>query len=180
MFPYLVGALAYALLPAAVGLAVVAIWRGRRPSAGFALAVLVGFFILFLGLHPFPARATLDCSGGGVAPLLEPFGFLDGFARLWRIDAPASVWLRDMSVLSSVMNFLFFALFGALVAGQTARSGVALLCAAGLSGLIELAQITALFGVYPCPYRHFEIDDLILNIAGGMTGFGLWCILRRQ
>lgn len=175
---YLAGALAYATLPAAAILAVVTLWRGRLPPAGLASLVLFTLFILFLGLHPFPDRATLDCSDGGTAPLLTPFGFLHGFARLWQAGASPSVWLHDLSVTSAVMNFVFFAVLGGLLAGQTARPGLALLFVAGLSGLMETAQITALFGLYPCPYRHFEIDDLILNISGGMIGFGLVRALR--
>lgn len=177
---YLAGALAYAALPAGAILAVVAVRRGHRPSVGLALLVLFALFILFLGLHPFPERATLDCSDGGVTPLLTPFGFVQGFARLWQAGAPPSVWLHDLSVTSTVMNFVFFAMLGGLLAGQTARPGLALLFVAGLSGLIETAQITALFGIYPCPYRHFEIDDLILNISGGMVGFGLVRAMRGQ
>jgi glycopeptide antibiotics resistance protein len=175
---YMAGALAYALLPAGVILSVVAVRRGRRPSADLAFAVLLALFILFLGLHPFPDWTTLDCSDGGVAPLLTPFGFIEGFVQLWRAGASPSVWLHDLSVMSPVMNFVFFALLGGLLARQTSRPGLTLLFVAGLSGLIEIAQISALFGIYPCPYRHFEIDDLILNISGGMAGFGLVRMVR--
>lgn len=35
----------------------------------------------------------------------------------------------------------------------------------------ELTQLSGLYGVYRYPYRFFEIDDLICNTLGGMTGY---------
>ena len=35
----------------------------------------------------------------------------------------------------------------------------------------ELTQLTGLYGIYPRPYRLFDIDDLILNSLGTMIGF---------
>ena len=35
----------------------------------------------------------------------------------------------------------------------------------------ELTQLSGLYGIYPRPYRLFDIDDLILNTVGGLTGF---------
>ena len=35
----------------------------------------------------------------------------------------------------------------------------------------ELTQLSGLYGIYRYPYRFFEIDDLICNTLGGMTGY---------
>jgi uncharacterized RDD family membrane protein YckC len=35
----------------------------------------------------------------------------------------------------------------------------------------ELTQLSGLYGIYPYPYRFFEVDDLICNTLGGMIGF---------
>jgi glycopeptide antibiotics resistance protein len=40
-----------------------------------------------------------------------------------------------------------------------------------LSLFYEISQITALFGLYPRPYRLFDVDDLITNVIGGLMGF---------
>ena len=40
-----------------------------------------------------------------------------------------------------------------------------------LSLFFEITQFTGLYGIYPRPYRLFDIDDLILNSAGGMLGY---------
>ncbi len=51
----------------------------------------------------------------------------------------------------------------------------------GLSLAFELTQLTALWGLYPMPYRSFDVDDLIANTAGApWAGCWLrrWCCFR--
>ena len=43
----------------------------------------------------------------------------------------------------------------------------------GLSLTVELTQLTGLWGLYPCPYRQFDVDDLILNTTGVALGFAV-------
>lgn len=40
-----------------------------------------------------------------------------------------------------------------------------------LSLFFELTQLSGLYGIYPRPYRLFDVDDLILNTLGTMIGF---------
>src|SRR5699024_12660 len=35
----------------------------------------------------------------------------------------------------------------------------------------EITQITGIYGIYNCPYRIFDVDDLILNSTGALLGF---------
>jgi glycopeptide antibiotics resistance protein len=39
-----------------------------------------------------------------------------------------------------------------------------------LSLIIESAQLTGLFFIYPGSYRLFDVDDLITNTLGGFLG----------
>ena len=39
-----------------------------------------------------------------------------------------------------------------------------------LSLFFELTQLTGLYGIYPRPYRLFDVDDLILNTTGALIG----------
>lgn len=39
--------------------------------------------------------------------------------------------------------------------------------------LVETAQLTGLFGVYPFAYRTFDVDDILWNTLGGVIGWGL-------
>jgi glycopeptide antibiotics resistance protein len=43
---------------------------------------------------------------------------------------------------------------------------------------VELTQLTGIWGLYPCPYRQFDVDDLILNTTGVVIGFALARVLR--
>ena len=40
-----------------------------------------------------------------------------------------------------------------------------------LSLFFELTQLTGLYGIYPRPYRLFDVDDLVLNTLGTMIGY---------
>lgn len=40
-----------------------------------------------------------------------------------------------------------------------------------LSLFFEISQLSGLFGIYPGPYRLFDVDDLMLNTFGGYLGF---------
>lgn len=40
-----------------------------------------------------------------------------------------------------------------------------------VSLFFEITQITGLYGIYNCPYRLFDVDDLILNTLGAVIGF---------
>lgn len=46
-----------------------------------------------------------------------------------------------------------------------------LLIGFSVSLFFETTQITALYGIYTCPYRLFNVDDLILNTFGAVIGF---------
>lgn len=40
-----------------------------------------------------------------------------------------------------------------------------------LSLFFELTQLSGLYGVYPRPYRLFDVDDLLINTLGGFVGY---------
>ncbi len=40
-----------------------------------------------------------------------------------------------------------------------------------LSLFFELTQLSALYGIYPSPYRIFDINDLMFNTFGGLLGY---------
>ena len=39
-----------------------------------------------------------------------------------------------------------------------------------LSLFFELTQLSGLYGIYPRPYRLFDVDDLMINTLGGLIG----------
>ena len=42
-----------------------------------------------------------------------------------------------------------------------------------LSLFFELTQLTGLYGIYPRPYRLFDVDDLFINTLGGLIGHAI-------
>lgn len=49
-----------------------------------------------------------------------------------------------------------------------------------LSLFFELTQLSALYGIYPAPYRIFDINDLMFNTIGGFIGYCIApCVTRR-
>ena len=178
LLSYLTGAASYALVTTAVllGLGRVAGWRPTPVRAWAQVGLVLSVaFVVFLGLSPFPAPEAVVCK----APILQPFHFLDGYGEYWRRGVPLGSWLRSNAITTPVANFLFFAVVGGLLATQTRRASVALMLGAGVSGAIELSQLSGLYGIYPCAYRTFETDDLILNTAGVLAGFLASHRLRR-
>lgn len=43
----------------------------------------------------------------------------------------------------------------------------------GLTLFFELTQLSALYGLYPRPYRLFDVDDILLNTIGSIIGFAM-------
>jgi glycopeptide antibiotics resistance protein len=130
------------------------------------------FFVL-LTQHPFPDPATLDCPVRYTDPQLIPFDFLQRLAKRWSRAASTMSWLRGPWLLAPLMNLLLCAAIGALLVRHRLHSRTAVLLGFGLSLTVELTQLTGIWGLYPCPYRHFDIDDLILNTAGVALGVAL-------
>ena len=143
-------------------------WAVRAGPAVFLTA-----FFLALTHHPFPDSGTLDCAAGGEPPLFLPFQFVRAGLDLWRRGAGAGAWFLDLGVSSAVMNLVICAAIGAALVPLFRRRATMFLFAAGLTGLVELSQLTGLFGLYDCPYRQFDVDDLILNVLGIALGWGI-------
>lgn len=176
------------LLPS-LGIAVtlaLTVWALLRHPLGLdgrqLLTLTLALFFLTLTQYPLPDPATLDCTDGGVAPILRPFETLAHVQRMvvWNRNDPDAVtwatWIGSKVLQAAAMNLVLCAAIGAaMVRHLQARRprlvafGVAVLLSCGA----ELAQLTGLFGLYPCAWRTFEVDDLILNIGGLMAGFTL-------
>ena len=91
----------------------------------------------------------------------NPLGFLDDLAK----DGVRA--LPDM-----VANVAFFVPLG-FIAGRLLRWRFAptLALGFGASLLIETAQLTGLFGLYPYAYRMFDVLDLFCNTMGAAFGW---------
>lgn len=77
-----------------------------------------------------------------------------------------------------VLNVLLFMPLGYFLRVLWGR-GVIVSTATGLavSAMIETTQITGVWGIYPCPYRLFDVDDLLANTSRAFLGAVLISLL---
>lgn len=97
----------------------------------------------------------------GVMANFDPFAFLGDIAK--------DGWKAVFQLLFNVVLFLPLG----FIAGRFMRMELipTLLLSLALSALIEIAQFTGLFGIYPYAYRCCDVDDLITNVLGGVSGW---------
>lgn len=128
-------------------------------------------FFLALAFHPLPDVAALArlCPLPGAEPNLVPLGFVRDTLQAWRDRTDLEGFLRHNPLYSAGMNFALCVLIGRL--WRPARPGWTVLGGGfALSLAIELTQLSGFWGLYPCAYRKFDVDDLLLNTLGVALG----------
>ena len=155
-------------------------WLRTLAVYSFVFYLMCAYFLVLL---PLPADRTAFVPYAAV-PQLEPLHFLRAF--LAETDASLSdpsTWLdavRDPYVYEAFFNVLLLVPLGMYLRYYFRRTWWQTLligCAVTLS--FELSQLTGLWGLYEHPYRLFDVDDLLTNALGAMTGFWLTGPLMR-
>ena len=151
-----------------------------RPLRAFPFLSLTLTFV-FLTQHPFPAPETLSCPVRTATPQMQPFNFVKTLTMMSQWYSTPAHYLGNRLLAASAMNFVICVAIGmALVRHVTAWRWIALFGVL-LTLTIELTQLTGIWGLYPCAYRQFNVDDLLLNALGVITGAALVKIwLRRR
>ncbi|EMQ98566.1 VanZ family protein [Paeniglutamicibacter gangotriensis Lz1y] len=79
--------------------------------------------------------------------------------------------LRNPSVQQVAFNLILFMPLGFLLRAMFRREIVAAtLTGAAISLFIEVTQKTGVWGLFPCAYRLFDVDDLMVNTLGALIG----------
>lgn len=79
--------------------------------------------------------------------------------------------LRNPAVQQVVLNIALFLPVGFLLRALGNRGVLfTTVTALATSLLIEMTQLTGIFGLYSCAYRLFDVDDLLANTLGGLLG----------
>jgi glycopeptide antibiotics resistance protein len=130
-------------------------------------------FFVFLTQHPFPDPQTLVCPVPLTDPQWQPFHFAKRIQTLMQAGAGPLQFLTNKGLAATAMNFLICFAIGAALARHAPSMRHAMLFAAALTLGVELTQMTGFWGVYPCAYRQFDVDDLMLNFAGVVMGTAL-------
>ncbi|MGI5130336.1 VanZ family protein [Pseudonocardia sp. CA-107938] len=148
----------------------------RRGELGWGRALLAaGALVYALALVayvllPLPTTDTV-CAAG---PQLRPFAFLGDVAK-YHVGNP----LRNPAIQQVLFNVAPFVPLGAFLCYLGRRSiVVATVAGFGVSLLVECTQLTGDWFLYPCPYRLFDVDDLIANTAGALLGAAAGPLLR--
>ncbi|GAA3027900.1 VanZ family protein [Microbacterium dextranolyticum] len=146
--------------------------RGGLTLGRFMLwaAALVYFWAIWTyTLLPLPDAENYVCAGVN----------LDVTAFVHDLGAARS--LTDVAVLQLALNVLLFVPLGFFLRVLGGRGIlVALGVGFGISLVIETTQLTGVWGVYPCAYRVFDVDDLLTNTVGAVLGSLLALIVPRR
>lgn len=136
--------------------------------------------VLFLVLLPLPdTRNTCALqSPDTVHYNLIPFNFvrdiMNSGSVVWSQPSTYVRLLTQSAFLQAAFNFLLLLPLGVYLRyffQQKRFWKKALGFGFALSLFIETTQITGIYGIYNCPYRIFDVDDLILNSTGALFGF---------
>lgn len=156
--------------------------RAGALSAGqFALwaAALVYFCAIWTyTLLPLPDPASIRCAGVN----LDLFAFVgDLRAAADRAGGSSRAFLSDVTVLQLALNVLLFLPLGFFLR-VLARRGLLAAFAVGLavSLVVELTQLTGVWGLYPCAYRVLDVDDLLTNTVGAVLGSIIALLVPRR
>lgn len=145
---------------------------GLRPALLAFGFLIYGFALVAYTLLPVPHVDDMWCAANAATshPQLDPLRLLDDIAREQRTPG-----LRGLPVNPAVQQVLFnvalFVPLGAYVRHYFRRGVVtAVLAGAAVSLLIEVTQFTGNWFLFPCPYRLFDVDDLLANSLGAAVG----------
>lgn len=145
-------------------------YRRRGRAGGWTTLVFYCFLFYLLAAFmqtviPLPADPSGYCATQSYAssPQLRPFYFVDVMSTRAQVSG---TWLNP-ATWSTALNLVLLAplsLFLRYLSGVRFLPAVAL--GFGVSLFFELTQLTGLWFIYPCAYRLFSVDDLILNTLG--------------
>lgn len=139
-------------------------------AAAFLLFLVCAWALVLL---PFPAESATYCANRTGKVSLVPFQWVaDAVAEAQREGTGLRALLTNAPLVVRIFNLLLLLPLGVFLRRWWGRGLLSTtLIAFALSLAFELTQATAVWGLYPCPYRTFDVDDLIANTAGAMLGW---------
>lgn len=138
----------------------------------FVLYLLIAWFMVIL---PLPKIEVVEKMTSPWTQLI-PFHFIVEIKdatnfNIFNLSTYLST-LKNPAVYTVLFNFVLTLPFGVYLRYYFNRKWwEVLVMSFMLSLFFEITQISGLFGIYPRPYRLFDVDDLIVNTTGGMLGF---------
>lgn len=159
----------------------VALSYRRRGGFGVGRFVVWGAALVYLmaiwayTLLPLPDPDAIRCVGVN----LDLAAFADDIREA--VSRRGRSALTDPAVLQMLLNVLLFVPLGFFVRVLGGR-GILTAVVAGfaVSAVVESTQVTGVWGLYPCAYRVFDVDDLLANTCGALAGSLLALLVPRR
>lgn len=150
---------------------------GWSRSLLYFAMLLYSFAIFTYTLLPLPVVTDDFCAGGGAGSQLQPGQFIVDILDNG-VGGPGQL-IRNPALLQVLFNVGLFVPLGMFVR-HVFRRGVLLTAIIGLfvSLLVEVTQLTGVGFLFPCSYRLFDVDDLIVNTTGALIGVFIAPVLR--
>jgi glycopeptide antibiotics resistance protein/uncharacterized RDD family membrane protein YckC len=145
-------------------------------------ALLLYLFLLYvmnavyLILLPLPSSVHNEPPAADSYVQWIPFHFVLDILKetgvVWERPSTYLHLLKERAFLQISFNVLLTVPFGMFLRYYFRTGWLrCLLLTLALSLFFELTQVTGIYGIYDYPYRLFDVDDVMTNMAGGMLGF---------
>lgn len=131
----------------------------------FVFYLLCAYFLVLLPLPPIEEVAQYTKA----IMQLMPFSFVQDFQQAWHGSLLA--FLKTPAFYQVGFNFLLLFPLGVYLSYYFQWSLSKVILSSFIVSLsFECLQLSGLLGIYPRPYRLFDVDDLIINTLGGCLG----------
>ena len=159
----------------------VALSYRRRGGFGVGRFVIWGAALVYAmaiwtyTLRPLPDPDTIACAGVNVDVTAIADDVRGAIVRR------GGAFAADPAVRQLLLNVLLFVPLGFFLRVLGGRGALtALVAGVALSGFVEVTQLTGVWGLYPCAYRVFDVDDLLTNTLGAVLGSLLGLAVPRR
>lgn len=130
---------------------------------------LVALALIFL---PFPDRSQL-CQGDQMLST-QPFQWVTDMRNNMAANGRSGLRavVTSTAFIQQAFNVALFVPLGVVLRKAYGRGPFAVIAVGlGVSLALEVVQYSGNLGVYPCPYRIADVDDLISNTTGSLLGW---------
>lgn len=145
----------------------------------FVLYLMCIYFLVILPLPSFERVEKLTTSFTQLIPFQFVFDFFKDSGFIWNQPSSYFEAIKHPSFYNVIFNIFMFVPFGIYLRYYFKCSfSKSLLYSFLLSLFFELTQLSGLYGIYPRPYRLFDVDDLLVNTSGGIIGYSVTSLLK--
>lgn len=137
----------------------------------FILYLICAYFYI---ITPLPSFEYVLANPLPVRVQLHPLAFAYNFREqtYWMLTGIGEVNISHSAWFQVLGNVILLFPFGIYLNYYFHRSLIQTACFSFLLSLFfELTQLSGLYGIYPAPYRIFDINDLMFNTLGGVLGY---------